>query len=155
MVNAEGFQGPEQPLLDDFDLASMLDAPPYLPTLDETPPMPELDALIAELEARRLARMPRRNRCRARSRRTGKPCRRWAMPNGRCYLHGGASTGPKTEKGRRRAIEAMQTGWRRWNEARKKARRAVEKRAKGAFQVGYNVGYSRKPHLENAVISVS
>ena len=32
-------------------------------------------------------------RCGARSKRTGKPCRDAAMPNGRCKLHGGKSTG--------------------------------------------------------------
>lgn len=33
-------------------------------------------------------------------------CRRIAMPNGRCHLHGGKSTGPRTEEGRRRVKEA-------------------------------------------------
>jgi hypothetical protein len=32
-------------------------------------------------------------RCGARSKRTGKPCRGAAMPNGGCKLHGGKSTG--------------------------------------------------------------
>lgn len=36
----------------------------------------------------------RRKRCRAHARTTGKPCRRWAMANGRCMMHGG-----KTPKG--------------------------------------------------------
>src|SRR5262244_1628365 len=35
-------------------------------------------------------------RCGARSKRTGKPCRAAAMPNGRCKVHGGKSTGPRT-----------------------------------------------------------
>ena len=30
-------------------------------------------------------------RCGARSKRTGKPCRAAAMPNGRCKVHGGKS----------------------------------------------------------------
>src|SRR2546428_14038457 len=38
-------------------------------------------------------------RCGARSKRTGKPCRAAAMPNGRCKLHGGKSTGPRTPEG--------------------------------------------------------
>src|SRR6266404_2504300 len=38
-------------------------------------------------------------RCGARSKRTGKPCRAAAMPNGRCKLHGGKSTGPRTMEG--------------------------------------------------------
>jgi hypothetical protein len=35
-----------------------------------------------------------------------KPCRQPAMANGRCRLHGGKSTGPRTEKGRKRMKEA-------------------------------------------------
>src|SRR5437868_12153219 len=42
-------------------------------------------------------------RCGARSKRTGKPCRGAAMPNGRCKLHGGKSTGPRTLERSRRA----------------------------------------------------
>jgi hypothetical protein len=38
-------------------------------------------------------------RCGARTR-AGGPCRQPAMPNGRCRLHGGRSTGPRTEAGR-------------------------------------------------------
>ena len=30
------------------------------------------------------------------------PCRRFAMPNGRCHLHGGKSTGAKTASGKLR-----------------------------------------------------
>jgi hypothetical protein len=37
-------------------------------------------------------------RCGARSKRTSKPCRGAAMPNGRCKLHGGKSTGPRTPR---------------------------------------------------------
>jgi hypothetical protein len=43
-------------------------------------------------------------RCGARSKRTGKPCRAAAMPNGRCKVHGGKSTGPRTPEG----LEAQQ-----------------------------------------------
>jgi len=42
--------------------------------------------------------------CGAKSKRTGKPCRQPAMRNGRCRLHGGKSTGPRTKKG----IDAIQ-----------------------------------------------
>ena len=42
-------------------------------------------------------------RCGARSKRTGKPCRAAAMPNGRCKLHGGKSTGPRTPEGLERS----------------------------------------------------
>ena len=38
-------------------------------------------------------------RCRAKARTTGCPCRAPAMPNGRCRMHGGKSTGPRTPKG--------------------------------------------------------
>ncbi len=44
-------------------------------------------------------------RCGARTR-AGRPCRQPAMANGRCRLHGGRSTGPRTESGRRRSAEA-------------------------------------------------
>jgi hypothetical protein len=40
-------------------------------------------------------------RCGARTRHGG-PCRQPAMRNGRCRLHGGRSTGPKTAAGRER-----------------------------------------------------
>ena len=36
--------------------------------------------------------------CRARTR-AGHPCRSPAMRNGRCRMHGGASTGPRTAEG--------------------------------------------------------
>ena len=45
-------------------------------------------------------------RCGARSKRTGKPCRAAAMPNGRCKVHGGKSTGPRTLKGLERSRRA-------------------------------------------------
>ena len=35
-----------------------------------------------------------------------KPCRQPAMKNGRCRLHGGKSTGPKTTEGKNRAASA-------------------------------------------------
>jgi hypothetical protein len=38
-------------------------------------------------------------RCGAHAR-TGNPCRQPAMPNGKCRLHGGRSTGPCTDAGR-------------------------------------------------------
>lgn len=36
--------------------------------------------------------------------RKGAPCQRKALHNGRCPNHGGLSTGPRTEEGRRRAL---------------------------------------------------
>jgi len=45
-----------------------------------------------------------RKKCGAFARSTGKPCRMKALANGRCRLHGGLSTGPKTEEGKERAL---------------------------------------------------
>lgn len=38
--------------------------------------------------------------------RKGTPCRLFGMTNGRCKLHGGKSTGPKTEEGKQRIAKA-------------------------------------------------
>src|SRR5258708_35382811 len=54
--------------------------------------------------ARALAHAARR--CGARCKRTGKPCAAAAMPNGRCRLHGGKSTGPRTVEGLERSRKA-------------------------------------------------
>jgi hypothetical protein len=41
--------------------------------------------------------------CGARSKQNNhQPCKRYAMKNGRCHLHGGKSTGAKTEEGKLR-----------------------------------------------------
>jgi hypothetical protein len=48
-------------------------------------------------------------RCGARSKRTGKPCRAAAMPNGRCTVHGGKSTGPRTPEGLERRASKLET----------------------------------------------
>ncbi|WP_350204546.1 HGGxSTG domain-containing protein [Algiphilus sp.] len=42
--------------------------------------------------------------CGAFARSTGRKCRMTALANGRCRLHGGASTGPKTPHGRLRSL---------------------------------------------------
>jgi hypothetical protein len=47
-------------------------------------------------------------------------CRNWAMPNGRRRLHGGLSTGPKTEAGRARSLAALRKGRKSWLAQRKK-----------------------------------
>jgi hypothetical protein len=52
-------------------------------------------------------------RCGARTRK-GTSCRRRTYPNGRCRNHGGLSTGPKTEAGRRRIAEAQRLRWKLW-----------------------------------------
>jgi hypothetical protein len=43
-------------------------------------------------------------------------CRAWAMENGRCRMHGGASTGPKSPEGKARVVAAMVAGRRAWVE---------------------------------------
>jgi hypothetical protein len=52
----------------------------------------------------RLALAPR---CGARRRHDGCSCRQPAMANGRCRLHGGKSTGPKTPEGAERKRQAV------------------------------------------------
>jgi hypothetical protein len=47
-------------------------------------------------------------RCGAKNRR-GLPCQCPAMPNGRCRLHGGKSTGPRTAEGIERIRRAVTT----------------------------------------------
>src|SRR5215467_8980254 len=63
-----------------------------------------IERVRARLEA--LVRANAAPRCAARSKRTGKPCRAAAMPNGRCKLHGGKSTGPRTPEGLERSRRA-------------------------------------------------
>ena len=51
---------------------------------------------------------PMASLCGARSRsRAGKPCKRFAGPNGRCSNHGGHSTGPKTLEGKERQRKSV------------------------------------------------
>ncbi len=80
---------------------------------------------------RRRTRYRQRERCDARVKnliKTGKNgvatirgprCRAWAMPNGRCRVHGGASTGPKSPEGKARVVAAMVEGRRKWVERRR------------------------------------
>ena len=58
---------------------------------------PHAPALAARLE-----RANSSKRCGARRKRDGQPCQQPAMPNGRCRLHGGLSTGPQTAEGKAR-----------------------------------------------------
>jgi hypothetical protein len=60
-----------------------------------------IERVRARLEA--LVRASAAPRCGARSKRTGKPCRGAAMPNGRCKVHGGKSTGPRAPEGLERS----------------------------------------------------
>ncbi|MGH8503843.1 MAG: HGGxSTG domain-containing protein [Gammaproteobacteria bacterium] len=50
--------------------------------------------------------MRRKVICRATTRK-GTPCQCKALPNGRCRLHGGLSTGPRTQVGKRRVIQNL------------------------------------------------
>jgi hypothetical protein len=51
--------------------------------------------------------------CGAKSRRTGQPCKRLDIfSNGRCKFHGGASTGPTTEAGKKRSARNGKQGGR-------------------------------------------
>ena len=45
-------------------------------------------------------------RCGARRKRDGQPCQRPAMANGRCWVHGGPSTEPRTPAGLERSRSA-------------------------------------------------
>jgi hypothetical protein len=60
--------------------------------------------------------------CGAKNRR-GEPCGCKALfPNGRCRFHGGLSTGPKTQEGKRRSLEAMHAGYHAWVARRRAAK---------------------------------
>lgn len=64
--------------------------------------------------------------CGARAKRTGKPCQRIACKNGRCHLHGGKSTGPRTAEGRQRCKMAPWKHGQRSREAREEKKRVSE-----------------------------
>jgi hypothetical protein len=71
-------------------------------------------------------------------------CKGWAMENGRCWVHGGASTGPRTPEGKARVVAAMVEGRRKWVERR---------RAEGGkFPAGRNRGerWVTEPMREHA-----
>lgn len=56
--------------------------------------------------------------CGAKARQNGhKPCRQPAMKNGKCRLHGGKATGPKTAEGKLRSAQANYKHGRYTNEA--------------------------------------
>jgi len=63
-------------------------------------------AALAEYEATRLRRTDGKPMCGARTR-SGRPCRAPGVgKGGRCRMHGGLSTGPRTEAGRQCVAEA-------------------------------------------------
>ena len=93
-------QGPSSPPPNQPPAVSV--SPPQNPMHRETPPIGPLRN-----------GNPRGNpnlapRCGARTR-AGCPCKGPAMKNGRCRMHGGASTGPKTPEGRARIAAARTT----------------------------------------------
>jgi hypothetical protein len=59
----------------------------------------------AAIRSRNLALAQACPRCGARTR-AGLPCKAPAMRNGRCYRHGGPSTGPRTPEGLQRIVKA-------------------------------------------------
>ena len=87
---------------------------------DESPHVPccARDRLDAAREAQR---------CGARTR-SGRPCRGPAMRNGRCRLHGGASTGPRTPAGLERARRAA------WQHGGRSAEAVAERKAAAAIR---------------------
>ena len=51
------------------------------------------------------------------ARTTGQPCQCKALyRGGRCRMHGGLSTGPKTVEGKAKALRVMREGWLRWQQ---------------------------------------
>lgn len=72
----------------------------------------DLDAMLTNTRTR-----ARSGPCGAATRR-GTPCKRQALPSGRCPNHGGMSTGPKTAAGRERIAAAQRARWALWRQAR-------------------------------------
>ncbi len=90
---------------------------PRAPAIAPPPPSPQEPMHREEAAARPAGPLrngnPRGNpnlapRCGARTR-LGCPCRGPAMQNGRCRMHGGAATGPKTAEGRARIAAARRS----------------------------------------------
>ena len=78
------------------------------------PPAPEVQAILTSWGfPPRIFTQTRKQTCGARTRK-GEPCKCLALKNGRCKLHGGQSTGPKTDDG--------------WNRTRAGYRAYVERR---------------------------
>jgi len=66
------------------------------------------EGLMIKSERQLLARFfLQAKKCGAKSKRNNHlPCKNAAMKNGRCRMHGGKSTGPKTEEGKKKAAAA-------------------------------------------------
>src|SRR5271166_4416675 len=93
---------------------------------EPTPPPRRLRSLLRSAGKPAAGGPSRRQRCDARVKnllKIGKNgvrvsrrpfCKAWAMENGRCWMHGGASTGPKSPEGKARVVAAMVEGRRKW-----------------------------------------
>ena len=47
--------------------------------------------------------------------RKGLPCQcKLLLKGGKCKFHGGMSTGPRTEEGKKKSIETLRAGWLKW-----------------------------------------
>jgi hypothetical protein len=72
--------------------------------------------------------------CGARTKTYGTPCRAQGLGRGgRCRVHGGCSTGPRTEAGRRRVSEAAKARWAAWRAARGRSRPGDAERLRKAL----------------------
>src|SRR5215472_2414507 len=91
----------------------------------------EGERMRAGLEA--LVRANATPRCGARSKRTGKPCQGAAMPNGRCKVHGGKSTGPRTPEGLERSRRA---NWKHGHFSREAKAERLRRRTRGSLAPG-------------------
>ena len=80
-------------------------------------------------------------RCRAKTR-SGSPCKAPAMKNGRCRMHGGKSTGPKTWEGieRIKAAHLKHGEFSKEAQADKKYFRSLLKNLEGTMQEIHNGG---------------
>ena len=80
-----------------------------------------IDAISERFYKRRNTKRSKRPKCGAKCR-DGHACRAPAVwdkqqncpRNGRCKLHGGKSTGPRTPEGKARIAEAQRERWRKW-----------------------------------------
>ena len=88
-----------------------------------------MNAQPLDRAAQRLAALDKANaapRCGARGKRSGRPCQAPAMANGRCPVHGGKSTGPRTAEGLARSKRAR---WKHGRYSREAKRERAEARA--------------------------
>jgi hypothetical protein len=74
-----------------------------------------------------------RPRCGAKTR-TGSPCKRMALHNGRCRNHGGLSTGPETDAGKVRIVAAQKLRWSAGRPLQQQGENRVASRKKGRIQ---------------------